>query len=144
MRKLFTIFFFLFITAGYADDSFISIRSDEVNVRNGPSAEYPIKFTYQIRNMPLKLLGEYDNWYKITDKDNDEGWINKNLATKKRYLIVINGTQIVYKDDNVDSAPIFRVEENVVVEHKKCSNEWCKVGVDGKTGWIQAENVWGY
>lgn len=123
---------------------FISLRSNEINLRNGPGSEYPIKAIYQINNMPLKVLGEYENWYKVQDKDGFEGWLNKNLTSKKRTLIVINGTQIMYKKDDLKSAPIFRLEENVVVKYHKCNENWCKIEKNNKTGWIEAKNVWGY
>ena len=80
----------------------------------------------------------------VIDKDKDEGWVNKNLTSKKRTLIVLNGTQIMYKKDNINSSPIFRLEENVVVKYDKCNKEWCKVEVNNKNGWIQNKNLWGY
>lgn len=123
---------------------YVSLRSNEVNLRTGPGNEYPIKYVYQLKEMPLKVLGEYDNWYKVKDKDGDEGWVNKNLTTKNRTIIVINGTQIMYKKNNTDSRPIFRLEENVIVKYDKCNQNWCKVEINDKTGWIQKENIWGY
>ncbi|GMO56085.1 MAG: hypothetical protein Ta2D_00290 [Rickettsiales bacterium] len=142
--KLFLLYLF-FIGIAFADDSaWISTRSDEVNVRTGPSEEYPIKYTYQVKDMPLLAFGQYDNWYKVRDKDNEEGWINKNLAISKRNLIVINGTQTIYKSEKLTAKILFKAEENVVLEYAKCSAAWCKVKVNGKTGWIQKEGIWGY
>ena len=63
----------------------------------------------------------------IFDKDNDEGWVSKNLTMKARYVIVKNGTQILYKKDDLESNPIFRLEENVVAKLDKCKKNWCKV-----------------
>lgn len=147
MRLAKIIMFFLISVNSFAFEFngsfFVSLRSNEVNLRSGPGGEYPIKAIYQIKQMPLKVLGEYDNWYKVQDKDGYEGWLSKNLTTKKRTLIVINGTQIMYKKDDVESSPIFRLEENVVVEFDKCNEKWCKIEVDGKTGWIEAQNIWG-
>ena len=144
--SLFVGLLFCFVSnATEIEDSFyVSLRSDEVNLRIGPGNEYPIKYVYQLKDMPLKVLGEYDNWYKVVDKDNDEGWVSKNLTSKKRTLIVVNGTQIMYKKDNTNSTPIFRLEENVIVKYNKCNEKWCKVEANNKTGWIQNTNVWGY
>jgi SH3-like domain-containing protein len=132
------------LTNAFAEDRFMVLRSNEVNVRVGPSQEYPIKFTYQLKDMPIKIMGEYDNWYKIIDKDGDDGWINKNLAVNRRNLIVVGGTQIMYNKKDINSKPIFRIEENVVLNLKKCDTDnWCKVEKNNKVGWIQSENVWG-
>lgn len=148
MRKIFAIVIFLFSFNCYSAVSnnvfFVSLRSNEVNLRSGPGNEYPIKFVYQIKNIPLKVLGEYENWYRVQDKDGDEGWLNKNLTTKRRTLIVINGTQLMYKKNNTKSNPIFRLEENVIVKMDKCNNHWCKVEANNRTGWLESKNVWGY
>lgn len=128
----------------FENSFYVSLRSDEVNLRTGPGNEYPIKYVYQLKDMPLKVIGEYDNWYRVVDKDKDEGWVSKNLTSKKRTLIVIDGTQIMYKKDNLKSNPIFRLEENVIVKYNKCNEEWCKVEVNNKSGWMQAKSLWGY
>lgn len=135
----------LFKNVAFAADNnfFVSLRSNEVNLRIGPGNEYPIKYVYRIKAMPLKVLGEYDGWYKVIDKDNDEGWVSKNLTMKTRYVIVKNGTQILYKKDNIDSNPIFRLEENVVAKLDKCEKDWCKVEVNDETGWLESKNIWG-
>lgn len=148
MNKIFFILGILFCFNCTAAESFkpfyVSLRSNEVNLRVGPGNEYPIKFVYQLKGLPLKVVGEYDNWYKVRDKDNDEGWVNKNLTTKKRTLIVINGTQIMYKDKDLESNPLFRLEENVIATYKKCNDIWCKVELNDETGWVESKNMWGY
>lgn len=144
--KIFIIFFVvLFANNLFAEDNnlFVSLRSNEVNLRVGPGNEYPIKYVYKIKAMPLKVLGEYEGWYKVVDKDNDEGWVSKNLTMKARYVIVKNGTQILYKKDDLESNPIFRLEENVVAKLDKCKKNWCKVEVNDKSGWLESKNIWG-
>ncbi|MDR2527162.1 MAG: SH3 domain-containing protein [Rickettsiales bacterium] len=141
MKKV-VLFYFIVIVPCLAK-RFISIKLDNVNVRKGPSLEYPINFTYVIKNMPLEFIAEYGDFYKVKDKDGDEGWVSASLTSKKRYLIVKNNTQIIYKNDNVDAPLLFRVEENVVLEYIKCNKDWCKVKVNGKKGWIESVNVYG-
>ena len=147
MKKIFFALFLLFSFNIFAEENFepfyVSLRAKEVNLRSGPGNEYPIKFVYQLKGLPLKVVGEYENWYKVQDKDNDEGWVNKNLTTKKRTLIVVNGTQIVYKDNDENSNPLFRLEENVVATYKKCKDIWCKIEVNNQTGWVKSQNMWG-
>ncbi len=148
MKKIFFALFLFFSINCKADDFtepfYVSLRSNEVNLRTGPGNEYPIKFVYQLKGLPLKVVGEYDNWYKVKDKDNDEGWVNKNLTTKKRTLIVVNGTQIMYKKNDLESNPLYRLEENVIATYKKCDTIWCKVEVNNETGWVESKNMWGY
>ena len=49
---------------------FASLRSNETNIRSGPGSNYPVKFTFKLRNLPVKIVSEYDNWCK-SDKPND-------------------------------------------------------------------------
>ena len=148
MKKLNIILFLLILDvntllANTKETIFVSLRSNEVNLRVGPGNEYPIKYVYKIKGMPLKVLGEYESWYKVVDKDNDEGWVSKNLTMKTRYVIVKNGTQILYRRDNIESNPVFRLEENVVAKLDKCNKNWCKVEVNDEKGWLQIQNIWG-
>jgi SH3-like domain-containing protein len=122
---------------------FVSLRADKAYLRTGPGKEYPIKYIYQLRGLPLEVLGEYESWYNVKDKDGDEGWINQNLVTKKRKVIVINGTQILYSSNNSESRPLNRLEKNVIAKYKKCKKDWCKVEVQKRKGWIEKENIWG-
>ncbi len=152
MFKIYIFLFLIFFNCHYllasenitnSSNLFVSLRSNEVNLRVGPGNEYPIKYVYKIKAMPLKVLGEYEGWYKVVDKDNDEGWVSKNLTMKARYVIVKNGTQILYKKDDLESNPIFRLEENVVAKLDKCKKNWCKVEVNDKSGWLESKNIWG-
>ena len=149
MRNIFYVIVMLCITISnlfaidVEENFYVSLRSNEVNLRMGPGNEYPVKSVYQVINMPLYVVWEYDNWYKTRDKYGDEGWVNKNLVSKKKYLIVNNGTQLMYERKNIKSDPIFRVEENVVVKYVKCDEEWCKVEIENETGWMLKNSVWG-
>lgn len=149
MKKLKYLFVFLILSCNvFALNSkpsfYVTLRSDESNLRTGPGGEYPIKYTYNLKGMPLKVVGEYENWYKVFDKDNDEGWINKNLTLKKRNLIVIKGTQIAYKKNTIKSEPLFRLQQNVLLEYDKCTDDWCKIKINGKNCWIEKSSIWGY
>jgi len=122
---------------------FASLRAKETNLRTGPGMTYPIKYVYKIRSLPVKVIGEYESWYKIEDKDDDNGWINKTLITKKKTAIIINGTAILFSSNNEDSHPIYRLEEDLVVRLYKCKKEWCKIKAEDRKGWVKKEGVWG-
>ena len=88
---LLTILFFLLITSfitTYAkeNDKFLSLKKNEVNVRVGPSKDYPIKFTYKKKYLPLQILDKFENWKKIKDFENNSGWIHTSLLSKKNLL----------------------------------------------------------
>ena len=56
---------------------YVSLKSNDANIRVGPSKNYPIVIKYTQKNYPLKILEEYDNWRKIEDFTKNIGWIHK-------------------------------------------------------------------
>jgi len=46
---------------------FVSLRSNEVNLRTGPGLTYPIDWIYKRDGMPVEVIQEFDTWRKIRD-----------------------------------------------------------------------------
>jgi SH3-like domain-containing protein len=124
---------------------FASFRANETNVRAGPGSQYPIKFTFKLRGLPVKVISEYDNWSEIKDYEGDTGWVNQNLITKKRTVIVRTNKSFVnlYAKPSEKSKVLLRLENNVAGDFIKCSVEYCGIKVVGKKGWISKSEIWG-
>jgi SH3-like domain-containing protein len=150
MKKLFIIstliISFLIINTNetFAKNSlrFISLRADEVNMRTGPSTNNPLKFTYYVKSMPMEVLDEYQGWYKVRDFEGDQGWINKNLISR-RQTVILTAEEIMFKKRNTTSKPILRIEEKVVARVRRCVEGWCKLSIQGYEGWVEKANLWG-
>ena len=56
---------------------YVSLKSNDANIRVGPSINYPIEIKYIIKNYPLKVLDEYEEWRKVEDFKKNVGWIHK-------------------------------------------------------------------
>ena len=125
---------------------FASTRANKVNVRSGPSSRYQIKYILNKKSIPLKVTAEFDNWNEIIDYAGDSGWVNKNLLTKKRFLIVKTPEPYIflYKKKSLDSKKIVKIQNNVIVEFDECSKLWCKIETNDYHGWIEKNNLWGY
>ena len=52
MLKFIIAFYFFFLSLIASDDYFLSLRNDKVNLRLGPSFDYPIKIIYK-RYLPV-------------------------------------------------------------------------------------------
>ena len=59
-------------------DNFVMLKNNKVNVRYGPSFEYPIKYIYLKKNLPIKIIDEKENFRRILDHKNNSGWIPHN------------------------------------------------------------------
>jgi len=152
MTKYFAIFIFILSSFDiYASrlkerDYFASLRSDKVNVRFGPGMNYDIKYVFRLKSMPVRVIAEYENWVEIEDFEGDEGWVNKNLITKRRTAMVRTDLDYInlHKSNFAKSKIILRLENKVVIDMIKCIETWCKVKVDGKSGWVNKYEIWGW
>ena len=63
--------------------NFLSLKNNEVNLRQGPSFKYPIKLTYNKKYLPVIILDKSETWRKIKDFENNSGWIHISQLSKK-------------------------------------------------------------
>ena len=124
---------------------FASTRANKVNVRSGPSSHYQVKYVLNKKSIPLKVTAEFDNWNEIVDYSGGSGWVNKNLLTKKRFLIIQAPKPYIFlhKKKSIDSEKIVKIQNNVIVKFIECSQSWCQVEVEDYRGWIEKYNLWG-
>ena len=107
-------------------DYFLTLKYNRVKVRQGPSFEYPVKFIYKKKYLPIKIIDNKDNFRKITDLKNNNGWIHVSQLTKKKSAINIHNLSIIFKKPNIYSQPMAKLEKGKIVIVKKCKEDWCK------------------
>ena len=139
----FSILFFL--PRSFANESvdFLSLKNNEVNLRQGPSFEYPIKFVYKKKFLPIEVLDKSETWIKIRDFENNSGWIHISQVSKKKSAINKKNNSVIYKKPTIFSKPIAKLEIGRLVLIKKCKEEWCKIASGGFSGWIFKDSLWG-
>ena len=140
---LFLSSFFFQNTSANDNLSFLSLKNNEVNVRIGPSKEYPIKFTYKKKYLPLKVLDKSETWRKISDFENNSGWIHVSQLSKKKTAINIIKESLLYKKSTIYSKPIAKLEIGRLVLIKKCKLKWCKITSGKYNGWVFKNSLWG-
>ena len=69
-----------------ADEYFLTLRFNNVNLRQGPSFEYPVKIFYKKKYLPVLVQDASDNFRKIKDHENNTGWIHRSQLLKKKPL----------------------------------------------------------
>ena len=142
------LFFFLilfFISKCFAKEGvvFLSLKNNEVNLRQGPSFEYPIKFIYKKKYLPVEILDKSDTWKKIKDFEKNTGWIHISQLSKKKSAINIGKNSLIYKKPTIYSKPLAKLEIGRLVLIKKCKAKWCKVQSGNYSGWIFKNLLWG-
>ena len=140
---LILLYFFFSINVFSAENNkFLSLKNKKVNVRYGPGFNYPIKFIYKKKFLPVKIIDKKENFRRIIDFKKNSGWIHISQLKKSNSLIVLKDT-IVFKKASKFSKPIIKLEKGRLAIIKKCISDWCKIKTNKYEGWIQTKNVWG-
>tara|TARA_B100000700_G_C14813886_1_gene746523 strand:- start:274 stop:744 length:471 start_codon:yes stop_codon:yes gene_type:complete len=142
-----TIFLFTLINLpkSFSNDSlfFLSLKNNEVNLRQGPSLEYPIKLIYKKKYLPVIILDKSETWRKIRDFENNTGWIHVSQLSKKKSAINIKDNSVIHKKPTIYSKPIVKLENGRLVLINKCKIKWCKISSGNYSGWIIKSSLWG-
>ena len=139
----FLILFFFSDSIANENKKFLSLKNNEVNLRQGPSFEYPIKLTYKKKYLPIMILDKSETWRQIKDFENNSGWIHISQLSKKKSAINIKNNSILYKKPTIFSKPLAKLEIGRLVLIKKCKVKWCKITSGDYRGWIFKNTLWG-
>jgi len=153
-KKVFRILFLLLLLSWAvcgqaAGITMVSVTGEKVNLRKGPSTQYPIIWELG-KGFPLRVIGSQGNWYKVSDFESDTGWIYKNLVSRKPHLIVKVNKNSKARI-NIRSGPgtkykvVGKAEYGVVFETLQRGDGWVKVRHEtGLTGWVKRSLLWGW
>ena len=149
MRRGLTLLFLLLLAAPAAAQErevpyWASLRAGEVNMRVGPSENFPIDWVYRRPGLPVKVLRVNQGWRLVEDPEGTQGWIVARLLTPERGAIVI-GDGLAEMREAADSGArvLWRAEPGVVGALGDCDAGWCRFAVGSRKGWIRAARLWG-
>ena len=146
MRKILILFLLIFIfpTNVFANENnyFLMLKNKEVNVRYGPGFDYPIKYIYKKKYLPIKVIDKKENFRRIIDFKNNSGWIHISQLKKGKSFILLK-SQILFSRPTKYSKPLFKVAKGRLLLVKKCKKNWCRVKTENFLGWIKTNEIWG-
>ena len=118
------------------------LKNDKVNVRYGPSFDYPIKYIYKKKYLPVEVIDKKENFRRIIDHKKNSGWIHRTqLKTINSFVIIEEKT--MFSKPSKFSKPVALVKVGRLLLIKKCTKNWCQVETQDIIGWIETTNVWG-
>ena len=121
---------------------YLILKNNEVNVRYGPGFDYPIKYVYKKKNLPIKVIDKKENFRRIIDFKKNNGWIHTSQLKKGKFLILLKD-QILFSKPTRYSKPIIKIAKGRLLLVKKCKKKWCKVKTEDYLGWVITNNIWG-
>ena len=143
IKKIYVVFFLLFFThISFANEIFVSLKKNKVNVRYGPSFESDIKYVYKKINLPLKQIDKKENFRRIIDLKNNSGWIHISQL-KKSNSVIATKDKVLFKKPTSFAKPIAQIKEGRLLIVEKCEQNWCKITSEKFEGWIKTDNIWG-
>ena len=145
MQKIIFSLILFFITNNlYAkEEYFLTLRNEKVNLRQGPSFDYPVKIFYKKKFLPVLIQDKSGTFRKIRDHENNSGWIHISQLSKKKAAITIDDDVLVFNKPTIYSTPKVILKKGRLCKVKKCKNEWCNIIVDKFKGWVKKDSLWG-
>ena len=141
MLRIIYIFLFLISFQNlFAEEYFLTLRNNEVNLRQGPSFDYPIKLFYKKKFLPVLVQEKFENFRKIRDHENNTGWIHVSQLSKKKAAIVIDDEAYIFSSNTIYSKPLAISKRGKLLLIKKCKENWCKITNKNFKGWIKKES----
>ena len=146
MNKVIILTFILtFTSVGFlsSEEYFLTLRYNNVNLRQGPSFDYPIKIFYKKKYLPLQIQDTSGNFRKVKDHENNTGWIHRSQLSKKKAALVSGKKVVIFKSNTIFSEPLVVLEKGRLCLISKCKKNWCKIKVDKYLGWVKKKSLWG-
>jgi SH3-like domain-containing protein len=126
---------------------YVSLKSDRVNLREGPSKVHRTVWVFQRAGLPVEITAEFEIWRRVRDSEGAEGWVLHSLLSGRRTALVApwkKGIEsILYSKASPQSTPVAKLQPNVIASVRGCDGAWCRVSGDGFDGFIQQSDLWG-
>lgn len=121
-----------------------SLKANEVYMRVGPGEDYRVNWIYRRQHLPLKVLRIMQNWRLVQDPEGARGWIMVNM------LVIGHDGFVTGKDPaemhemtDRNSRLLWRLEPGVLGKLGDCGSGWCRFTVNGRTGFVRQDTLWG-
>jgi len=138
----FLYFLFIFSNSYSEERTFLMLKNNKVNVRYGPSFDYPIKYIYKKIQLPVRLIDKKENFRRIIDHKKNSGWIHISQLKKSNSLITTS-KKILFRKPTKYSKPLAKIDTGRLLLIQSCEKNWCNVKTDQFSGWVDKNNVWG-
>jgi SH3-like domain-containing protein len=139
---------------GFPVPRYVSLKTDRVNLREGPSKEHRTAWVFQRAGLPVEIIAEFETWRRIRDADGTEGWVLHSLLSGRRTALVTPWVKgdvkpVPLLERAGDRAEVVaRLQPGVIANVKQCGGAWCRIIVpqsDGGAldGYIRQDRLWG-
>ena len=127
---------------------YVSLKSDRVNLREGPSKDHRTTWIFERAGLPVEITAEFETWRKVRDSEGSEGWVLHSLLSGRRTALVTpwkkDGAPVtLYAKPDAASATVAKLEPNVLANVRSCDKSWCRVNGSDFDGFVKQGELWG-
>lgn len=130
---------------------FVSLKSDKVNVRRGPSTDQAIVWVFSRAGLPVEVIAEFENWRRVRDSEGADGWVYHSLLSGRRTVLISpwskgQDSQVpipLHEASSAGSDVVAQLRPGVLGDVVRCDGKWCKLSVGSYTGYVQQDRLWG-
>ena len=132
---------------------FVSLKSDRVNLRQGPGTEYRIAWVFRRAGLPVEVVQEFEAWRQVRDSEGTTGWVLSSMLSGRRTALVLPWEMKadagppapipLRSDDRNNAAPVALVEPGVLASVLSCDSRWCRLAIGSHKGYLEQNKLWG-
>ena len=127
---------------------FVSLKSDKVNVRRGPSTDQAIVWVFSRAGLPVEIIAESENWRRVRDSEGADGWVFHSLLSARRTALIAPWTKgeenvPLYSSKSTSARAVAALQAGVLGNVLSCDGEWCNLSVNDYSGYVQQDKLWG-
>ena len=134
-------------TSGLPVPRYVSLKSDHVNVRAGPTKDSDVAWVYTRSGLPVEITAEFENWRRVRDSEGAECCVYHSLLSGRRTAVITMKTkdELAQLYERADQAAVVvaRLQAGVLAQVKRCANGWCRITGNGFDGFIEQQRLWG-
>ncbi|EJW10697.1 hypothetical protein A33M_4098 [Rhodovulum sp. PH10] len=134
-------------TTGLPVPRFVSVKNRPSNVRTAPGLDYPVKWTFTRKDLPVEITAEFGNWRRIRDWEGEEGWMLGALLSGRRTALVApwSGAEpVALHDEASKTSPVVALmQPSLLVRILGCDGRWCEVKAKSMRGYVHQTRLFG-
>lgn len=124
--------------------SMVSVKGNVLNMRSGPGTNTEVLWELR-KGYPLKVVARQGNWLKVSDFENDRGWVVRSLTGRTPHHVVKSRVANIRQGPGTQHRIVGKAEYGELLRTREKRPHWVRVERDnGKTGWIAKRLLWGW
>jgi SH3-like domain-containing protein len=123
---------------------YVSLKFDKVNARAGPGDDHRLLWVYRVRSLPVQVVAETSEWRRICDPEGQLAWVHKRTTDGRRMAINVSPAPAALRRKPKDAASaVGYLNSRALAALDRCEKGWCRVKVEGVSGWAKEGELWG-